>query len=111
MKFRSFLIDPPNFSISETVDKMIVHHADRLHVRINNRRTDKAESSALEILAERVGFERGRWNLPHRLPPIRLRSTIDKPPAIGVKTSELFLNCEKRPRVAYRGFDFHPVSD
>ena len=34
---------------------------------------------------------------------------IDEPPAIGVKTPELFLNCEKRPRVAYRSCDFHPV--
>jgi hypothetical protein len=29
-------IELPNFSVSETVDQVIVHHADRLHVRIND---------------------------------------------------------------------------
>src|SRR6266581_2733957 len=43
----------PNFSIPETVDQMIVHHADRLHVRINDCGTDEAESASLEILAKR----------------------------------------------------------
>src|SRR6202171_5163126 len=40
---------------------------------------------------------------------VEFGSSIDQPPAIGIKTPELFLNCEKRPRVAYRSFDFHPV--
>jgi hypothetical protein len=49
-------IRPANLSISETVDEMIVHHADGLHVRIDNGRTNKAESPAFEILAKRVRF-------------------------------------------------------
>ena len=48
--------DPLNLSIPVTADEVIVHHADRLHVRIDHRRTDEAESAVLEILAERVGF-------------------------------------------------------
>ena len=56
---RPFLCRRPwqNLSITETVDEVIVHHADRLHVRINDRGADEAESPALEILAERIGFE------------------------------------------------------
>src|SRR5712691_8413739 len=49
-------IQPPNLSISKTVDEVIVHHADRLHVRINDGRTNEAESPVFEILAKRVGF-------------------------------------------------------
>ena len=49
-------LEPPSLSISETADEVVVHHADRLHVRIHDGRTDEAESAALEILAERVGF-------------------------------------------------------
>ena len=45
-----------SLSISETADEVVVHHADRLHVRIHDGRTDEAESAPLEILAERVGF-------------------------------------------------------
>ena len=45
-----------DFPISEAADEVIVHHADGLHVRVNDGRTDEAESAVLEILAERVGF-------------------------------------------------------
>src|SRR5437868_4143011 len=99
-------LEPPNLSISETVDEVVVHHADRLHVGIHDGGTDEAESPALEILAEYVGFARGRRNLPHRLAPIQLGPPVDEPPAISVETSELLLNCEKRPRVAHSRFDF-----
>src|SRR5437762_3880329 len=78
----------PDLSISKTVDEVIVHHADCLHVRVDDGGTDETESAALEILAERVGFERGGGNLPHRLPPIQPGPPIDKLPAIGVETSE-----------------------
>src|ERR1700687_1565822 len=102
-------IQAPNLSISETVDEVIVHHADRLHVRINDGRTNETEPPLFEILAKRVRFTGGSRNLQHRLPAVEFGSSIDEPPAIGIKTSQLFLNCEERPGVAYRSFDFHPV--
>ena len=40
-------VQPPNLSISKTVDEVIIHHADRLHVRINNGRTNEAEVDAV----------------------------------------------------------------
>ena len=49
-------VEPTNLSIPETVDEVIVHHPDSLHVRINDRRADEAESPNFEILAERIGF-------------------------------------------------------
>src|SRR5713101_6004011 len=100
-----------NLSISETVDEVIVQHANGLHMRIYNGGTDEAESPALEILAERVGLGGRRRNLPHLLPSIDLGASIDEPPAIGVKTSELFLNCQKLTRVTDGGFDFQPVAN
>ena len=73
-----------NFPISEAVDEVIVHHADCLHVRVDDGGTDEAESAALEILAERVGLGGGCWNLSRRLPVIKLRPPPDKMPAVGV---------------------------
>jgi hypothetical protein len=35
---------------------MVVDHPDRLHVRVDDGRTDEAKASPLEVLAERVGF-------------------------------------------------------
>jgi hypothetical protein len=49
---RHRFVQPTNFSISETVDEMIVHHADRLHVRIDDGRTNAAECPLFEILTE-----------------------------------------------------------
>ena len=70
-------IQPPNLSISETVGEVIVHHTDRLHVRINDGRTSEAESPVFEILAKGVRLTRGRRNLPHCLPPVKFGSSID----------------------------------
>ena len=47
---------PLNFAITKTTDQVIVHHPDRLHMGVNNRRTDEEESSMLEVLAEGIGF-------------------------------------------------------
>ena len=49
-------LEPPSLLVSETGDEVVIHHADRLHVRIHDGRTDEAESAPLEILAERVGL-------------------------------------------------------
>jgi len=90
---------------------VVVNHADGLHVRIHNRRTDEAEPSALQILAQHVGFARGRRNPTHVGPSVHLRPSVDKPPAIRVERAELALNVEKRPRAQNSPFDFHAVSN
>jgi hypothetical protein len=52
-----------------------------------------------------------RRNLPHGLPPVQLRPSVNETPAIGVETSELFLDFEKCARVARGGYDFHAVAN
>src|SRR5439155_18361048 len=46
----------PDRPIPETIDDVIVHHSNRLHVRINDRRAAEAESPGLEVLAECGGL-------------------------------------------------------
>lgn len=60
----------PYLPITKAIDNVIVHHSNRLHIGINGGRTDKAESPALKVLAESLGFGRYRWNLPHSLPAV-----------------------------------------
>src|SRR5690242_6939424 len=48
--------EPLNLGIAEAVDQMVVDHADRLHVGVDDRRSDKAEAALLQVLAERVGL-------------------------------------------------------
>jgi hypothetical protein len=47
---------PLDLAVAEAADQVIVHHADGLHVRVDDRRADEGEAALLEILAERVGF-------------------------------------------------------
>src|SRR5882672_5922751 len=97
--------------IAETIDDVIVHHSNRLHVRIDDRRADEAESPVLEVFAECVGFGRSRWNLPRSLPLVSLGPPADKTPAVGVKVPELFPDFEECARVAHCGLDLHPVAN
>src|SRR5262249_7338034 len=98
-----------DFPISEAPDEVIVHHSHCLHVGVNDGGTYEAESTAFQVFAKRIGFRRGRGNLLHNFPAVQFGLTTDKAPRIRIKTSELLLNCEKRPCVAYGRVDLLPV--
>src|SRR2546427_13069073 len=100
-----------DFPISEAVDEVIVHHSDCLHMCVYNSGTHECESAAFQVLAERIGFARGRGNLLHDFPAVHFGLSAYKAPRVYIKTSELVLNSEKRPRVAYGRLDFLPVSN
>src|SRR5258706_865765 len=102
---RLFAAEPVNVAVSETVDQVIVDHADRLHVRVDHCRSDEAEPAALEIAAECVRLGGRCGNLAQRAPAILLWPAIDKLPAIRVEASEFFLHGQKRLGVSHRGCD------
>src|SRR5258706_50919 len=68
--------EPPHVTISETVNQMIVHHTDRLHVRVNHGGSDEAESATLQVFAERVGLVRRGGDLAQRRPPVLARPAV-----------------------------------
>jgi hypothetical protein len=59
----------------------------------------------------RIGLGRDGGNLVHDFPAVHFRLSADKAPRIRIETSELLLNCEKRPRIAHGRLDFLPVSN
>ena len=97
--------------ITETIDEMIVYHSNGLHVGIHDRRTNETESAMLEVLAERIGFDRSCRDLSHDLPPVKLWLSVNETPAIGVEAFELFLDFEKRACIAHGGLNLHTVAD
>src|ERR1700675_423742 len=101
----------PDLPITETIDEVIVYHADRLHMGIHDRRTNETKSATLKVLAERVGCVRSRRNLSHDLPSVKLWPSVNESPAIGVEASELFLDFEKGARVGHGGLDLHAVAN
>src|SRR5437899_160121 len=64
--------------ITETIDEMIVYHSNGLHVGIHDRRTNETESAMLEVLAERIGFDRSCRYLSHDLPPVKLWLSVNE---------------------------------
>src|ERR1700758_5227030 len=101
----------PDLPITKTIDEVIVYHTNRLHVRVNDRWANEAESPVLEILAECLGFGRSRGNLSRSFPAVEFGPPADEPPAVGVKLLKLFLDLEKCACVADCGLDLHPVAD
>src|SRR6266850_6069944 len=101
----------PDLAIAETIDKVIVHHADGLHVGVDDRRTNETESALLEVLAERIGLGRSRRDLPHDLPSVELGPPVNETPAIGVEAPEFFPDLEKCAGVAHGSLYLHTVAD
>src|SRR5690349_21173750 len=82
--FRRNRLQSLNLPTSKTVWGMIVHQADRLHVRVHDCGPDEPESAPLEIFAQRVGFRRRRGDA-RCLPVIDLWPSADEPPTIRVE--------------------------
>src|SRR6266700_52866 len=90
---------------------MIVHHTDRLHVRVNHGGSDEAEAATLEVFTERVGLARRGGDLAQRRPTVLARPPVDELPTIRGDTSVFFPHRQKRSCVFHRGGDLHPVPD
>src|SRR5258708_105010 len=105
------LFGPLHLAVSETVDQVIVHHPDRLHVGVDDGRADEAEPALLEILAERVGLRGSRWDFLGPFPAIQQWVTIDEAPAVGIEAPKLVLDGEELARVAHRGFNLTAIAD
>src|SRR5262245_51979847 len=96
--------------MAEAVDQVVVDHADRLHVRIDDGRADEVETALLEIFAEGVGRLGSRRNIPDGTPTILDGPPVDEAPLVRVEASELLLHPEKRARVAHCRGDLATVA-
>jgi hypothetical protein len=101
--------EPPNVTISETVDEMIVDHPDGLHVAVDRGGSDEAESSPLQIATERIGLARRRGNLAHGFPSILSRAAVNELPAIRVEAAVFFPHGQKRSGILHRSGDLRAV--
>src|ERR1019366_6230044 len=90
---------------------MVVDHPRRLHKRVADGRTDKVETTFLEILAHRIRFGCMRRNLAANPPAIHARLAADKLPDVTIERTELLLHFKKRPRVGNRRLNLQPVAN
>src|SRR5438552_3098623 len=98
-------------AVAEAGDEMVVHHARRLHVGVDDRRADEVEASRSQVQAQPLGLPRARRQLADRGPAVLDRSPVDEAPYVCVERAEILLHGEEGARVLDRGRDFHPVPD
>src|SRR2546428_586728 len=90
---------------------MVVHHPDRLHVRVADRRTDKLEASTLQGLAHLVRFLGSCGDLFPGSPTASLRSTVRETPDVRVEAPELLLHDQEGFGIPDGGRDLRSVPD
>lgn len=71
-----------NLVSSETVQLVVINHADRLHERITDRRPNKSKPSPEQILAHCLSFQVGSRQILQGLDLVPDRFIFDKPPNI-----------------------------
>src|SRR5256886_10456334 len=96
--------------MSKAVDQVVFDPPDRLHVRIDDRRTHEAEATALQILAHGVGLGAARGDIAFGPPAVLDRATVDEAPLVRVEAAELRLHVEERLRVLDRRFNLRSVA-
>lgn len=90
---------------------MIVHHADRLHVRVNYGGANKIESAFFQILAEFFRQWRLRRDFREAAPVVLYGSAVDELPLVIRKAAKLFLDSEERASILDRRCNFEPISN
>ena len=74
----------PDLAITETIDKVIVYHADGLHVGIYDRRTNETEPATLKVLAEGIRFDRSRRNLSRSVHDVKFDAKTNQQARVRV---------------------------
>jgi hypothetical protein len=88
--------------VEMAVHNVIVHHSDRLHKRVADRRSHENESAFFEIFAHGIGFGCTRGNLLQRFARIHDRLAADELPDVTIEAAELFLHPQERLRIPDR---------
>src|SRR5205823_12259357 len=97
-------------AVSETGDDVVVHHPDRLHERVANRRSHETEATLAERRAHAVGLSRPRGNLPQCFASMLLRHATHEAPQERVKGAVCLLKVREGTGVGHRGLDFLAVA-
>lgn len=97
--------------MARAIYQVVVHHAHRLHKRIDDSSSDKGKPALFEISAYPIGKRRVGGDFAHIFPMIYYRRVIHVFPDERVKAAELLLYPGERPRVLYGGVYLAAVAD
>ncbi len=89
---------------------MVVHHAHRLHVGIDNSAAHELESPVLQVLAQGIGFRGVGRDVLHDLAAVPHGLAAYKPPNICVEAAKLLLDGQECSGVAHGGTNLQAIS-
>src|SRR6516165_5200044 len=96
--------------VPEAINDVVIDHPSRLHKSVANRRPYELEAALSQILAHRIRFFGGAWNVAHALPCILHRCVIDELPNIGVEAAKMPLHLDESFGIHDGGFDLQSVA-
>ena len=100
------------FPAAAAVDEVIVHIADRLQMRVADRRPEKAEAALFHIFADRVREGRRGGDFAEGFPVVHNRLPVRQEAfQIGAEAAEFALHIEKTSRIGDRRPDLRAVAD
>ena len=97
--------------VAVTFPQVIIHHANRLHIGIADRRADERKATLLECTTHGIGFGGCGGELRQGLELILNGLTLNEGPDIAIEGTELVLDIQESPRIFHRGMQFEPVAD
>ena len=95
----------------ETIDGVVVDHADGLHEGIADSGADKPEAALFQFLAQGFRIRGFGGDIRQAFPVVAYRFVVDELPDIRIETAELRLNLEKYFGIGNSRLDFEPVAD
>jgi len=100
-----------DLAVSDAAHEMVVHHAGRLHVGIDDGRADESKAALLQVAGDGLGERRRRRHVGDRPPGALNGATVDEAPDVLCEAPERSLHVEKGASVADRRLDLEPVAD
>src|SRR5919197_320301 len=95
--------------MTEAARHVVVDHADGLHERVADGRTDEPEAARLEVLAHGPGLRRLGGDIGERPPAVLDRPTLDEPPQVRIESSQFPSDLQAGPGVGYGRLHLGPV--
>src|SRR6266545_3551952 len=90
---------------------VVLHHADGLHERVADRRSDEPEPSLLQVLAHGPGLRSLGWDVRQTPPRVLHRRPVDERPQVLGERPVICPDRQHRPSIGDRRIDLRPVPD
>lgn len=108
MMYKTF---QPQLPPAKTIHRVVIHHADCLHMGIADSAADETEPPPLQVAAHGIGNRGAGRDFLMVLPGVLQRSAIHEAPLVGSEGTKFPLNRQEGAGVANRRFHLEAITD